>query len=63
VSIPNLSLNYYKNDDKIFPSFKCDQETADVVLELRGNLEKLLLKKALYPAPIEDNGYEKQLIK
>ncbi|XP_037709550.1 ATP-dependent DNA/RNA helicase DHX36 [Drosophila subpulchrella] len=43
--------------------FKCDQETADVVLELRGNLEKLLLKKALYPAPIEDNGYEKQLIK
>jgi len=26
-------------------------------------LEKLLLKKALYPAPIEENGYEKQLIK
>ncbi|XP_016976027.1 ATP-dependent DNA/RNA helicase DHX36 [Drosophila rhopaloa] len=43
--------------------FKCNQETADVVLELRSNLEKLLLKKALYPAPIEENGYEKQLIK
>lgn len=44
-------------------SFKCNQETADVVLELRSNLEKLLLKKALYPAPIEENGYERQLIK
>ncbi|XP_017043836.2 ATP-dependent DNA/RNA helicase DHX36 [Drosophila ficusphila] len=43
--------------------FKCGPETADVVLELRSNLEKLLLKKALYPAPIEEDGYEKQLIK
>ncbi|XP_052851218.1 ATP-dependent DNA/RNA helicase DHX36 [Drosophila gunungcola] len=43
--------------------FKCNEETSEVVLELRSNLEKLLLKKALYPAPIEENGYEKQLIK
>ncbi|KAH8333923.1 hypothetical protein KR059_004546 [Drosophila kikkawai] len=43
--------------------FKCNPETADVVLELRRHLEKLLLKKAMYPAPIEENGYERQLIK
>ncbi|KAH8261901.1 hypothetical protein KR038_004474 [Drosophila bunnanda] len=43
--------------------FKCNQKTADVVLELRSHMEKLLLKKALYPAPIEENGFERLLIK
>ncbi|XP_001356858.2 ATP-dependent DNA/RNA helicase DHX36 [Drosophila pseudoobscura] len=43
--------------------FKCNPETAKVVLELRTNLGRLLLKKALCPAPIEENGEEKQLIK
>ncbi|KAH8413569.1 hypothetical protein KR009_012359 [Drosophila setifemur] len=43
--------------------FRCDPETSEVVLELRSHLEKLLLKKALYPSPIEENGDEKQLIK
>ncbi|SPP79617.1 ATP-dependent DNA/RNA helicase DHX36 [Drosophila guanche] len=43
--------------------FKCNPETAKVVLELRTHLGRLLLKKALYPAPIEEHGEEKQLIK
>ncbi|XP_030383048.1 ATP-dependent DNA/RNA helicase DHX36 [Scaptodrosophila lebanonensis] len=43
--------------------FKCTPETAAVVLELRKHLAGLLLRKALYPAPIEQNGHEEQLIK
>ncbi|KAH8325874.1 hypothetical protein KR067_009434 [Drosophila pandora] len=43
--------------------FKCDTETAEVVLELRTHLEKLLLRMALYPAPIGENGFEKLLFK
>ncbi|XP_017097323.2 ATP-dependent DNA/RNA helicase DHX36 [Drosophila bipectinata] len=41
--------------------FKCDNETAEVVLELRSHLEKFLLRKALYPAPVEENGFENLL--
>ncbi|KAH8263128.1 hypothetical protein KR044_004825, partial [Drosophila immigrans] len=43
--------------------FKCDPETSAVVLNLRASLSRLLLKKAMYPAPIEENSDDHRLIK
>ncbi|KAM8715778.1 hypothetical protein ACLKA7_002772 [Drosophila subpalustris] len=43
--------------------FKCNPETAAVVLNLRACLGRLLLKKAMYPAPIEENSDDNRLIK
>ncbi|XP_062143078.1 ATP-dependent DNA/RNA helicase DHX36 [Drosophila sulfurigaster albostrigata] len=43
--------------------FKCNPETAAVVLKLRDCLARLLLKKAMYPAPIEENSDDHRLIK
>ncbi|XP_064535091.1 ATP-dependent DNA/RNA helicase DHX36 [Drosophila montana] len=43
--------------------FKCDPETASVVLDLRTSLGLLLLEKALYPAPIEENSDAYKLIR
>ncbi|KAH8377425.1 hypothetical protein KR093_005401 [Drosophila rubida] len=43
--------------------FKCNPETAAVVLNLRACLARLLLKKAMYPAPIEENSDDHRLIK
>lgn len=44
-------------------SFRCNPETASVVLKLRNSLRGLLIKKALYPSPIEEDSHENKLIK
>lgn len=54
----NILNNYF-----FFFSFKCNPETATVVLKLRNSLRRLLIKKALYPSPIEEDSYENKLIK
>lgn len=44
-------------------SFRCNPETSSVVLKLRNSLRGLLIKKALYPSPIEEDSHENKLIK
>lgn len=44
-------------------SFRCNPETASVVLKLRNSLRGLLIKKALYPSPIEEDSHENKLLK
>ncbi|EDW75986.1 uncharacterized protein Dwil_GK15229 [Drosophila willistoni] len=54
-NIPYLSVakTYY---------FKCNEETANLVIELRGMLKRLLLKQALHPAPLNDCGDDNFLL-
>lgn len=58
-----IHMYIYSTDIVSFFSFKCNPETASVVLKLRNSLRRLLIKKALYPSPIEEDSFENKLIK